>query len=213
MKKIFLFSVLVAGFLVVSANASAQNDAAKVKTQKNAVVYHHEVFAGYGVLSTNDILAPTFKVLLTIFTLGGYNEQNMSMSGALMVGYKYRFNKVASLGATYAFGSASGDAFKGNTPWGKATSQHHTFAAECDFRYLTRKVVTLYSTVGLGATYYAHTLTPVDTNEKVMKDCIIHPNFHISLLGAKLGTYRAGGFVELGVGYKGILNFGAYVRF
>ena len=181
---------------------------------KNAVVYHSEIFVGYGAPTNSDIIVPLLKMFGTVATLGGYSEQNVKMRGALSVGYKYRFDKVASLGLTYAFGTSSGDVYWSNEFWGRSRGVHHTIAVECDFRYITRRVVNLYSTVGLAATIARINFTSNDPNDQQLAPFrFTLPDFHVSLIGVKVGGYRFGGFAELGMGYKGIINFGAYVRF
>jgi hypothetical protein len=178
------------------------------------LVYHHEIFAGYGAPSNSDILIPLFKMFGTAATLGGYTEKNMRATGSFSVGYKYRFEKVASLGATYSVGVNTGDVFWSSDYWGKFRGTHHTIAVECDFRYMTREIVNLYSTVGLAATFSRHQYTPQDPNDQKLDPFrFVMPDFQVSLIGIKVGSYRVGGFAELGLGYKGIINFGAYVRF
>jgi hypothetical protein len=213
MKKIYLFAAMFVGFVAISISADAQEITATQQQSlpRNAVVYHHEIAAGYGLSSTNDVVSTLVSAIVTITTLTGINERNFKYTGNFALAYKYRFNKVASLGATYAYGSQSADVYTGQTPWGKRNSSYHTLAVECDFRYLTRKVVTLYSTLGAGATLYSRADTQ-DGGDKT-KGCAVLPNFQLSLIGAKIGTYRAGGMVEFGFGYKGIINLGAYVRF
>jgi hypothetical protein len=213
MRKISLLIALAVGYAIVATPANAQQITGEQQQilPRNAVVYHHEMSADYGFSSTNDVVSTLVSALVTVTTLTGINEQNFKYTGNFALAYKYRFNRVASLGAIYAFGSQSADIYTGQTFWGKRHSSYHTLAVECDFRYLTRKVVTLYSTLGAGATLY----TRADTQEggDKSKASIVLPNIQVSLVGAKIGTYRAGGMVELGFGYKGIINVGAYVRF
>jgi hypothetical protein len=158
---------------------------------------------------------PALRIEGTHSSLAGYRERGMKRTGALSVGYKYRFDKVVSLGATYIYGGINGDVYVGDEYWGKSVSNHHTLAVECDFRYLTRKVVNLYSTLGLGGVLMRQTITPSAENRADGRESWGMPfvDFHVSLIGLQLGGYRFGGFAELGVGYKGIVNFGAYARF
>lgn len=225
MKKLLLFFALMAATAGTCTVAAIPDSIVPQPTlkpvSKNAVVYHHEIFVGYGLYGLNDMLVGFSAGLGTIFSLGRYVERNISRTGTIMVGYKYRFNRTISLGATYAYGSLRGES------WGYTESDvperrplellddhYHTLNVECDFRYLTRKVVTLYSTVGLGISYFGRTTHPYDTlHEDVSRSSFLFPNFHLSAVGVKVGGYRAGGYAELGFGYKGILNIGAYVRF
>lgn len=211
MKKSCLLILLLA--LCASVTAWGQEGtaghSAPQSVPRNAVVYHHEISAGYGLISTNDVLGVMISSVLTIS--GGYTEDNGRMTGSFMAAYKYRFNRVASLGATYAYGAQSADVYSEGSRWGSMHAGFHTLAIECDFRYLTRKIVTLYSTLGVGATLYNYSLASLDGEKEIAS--LIHPNYQLSLIGVKLGTYRAGGLIEFGFGYKGVINIGAYVRF
>jgi hypothetical protein len=207
--KTILLAALATLILVPSLNAQKNR-----ATPAADIVYRNEIFVGYGAPGNSDILIPLLKMYGTAMTLGGYNEKNMKATGAFSVGYKYRFDKVASLGATYSVGVNTGDVYWSSDYWGKFRGTHHTIAVECDFRYITRKIVNLYSTVGLAATFSCHKYTSADPNDQRLDPFnFILPDFHVSLIGVKVGGYRFGGFAELGLGYKGIVHFGAYVRF
>ncbi len=106
-----------------------------------------------------------------------------------------------------------GDAYENGEYWGRSVTSHHSLAVECDFRYLTRRVVNLYSTVGLGGTFLRQRGTPLDPREDKTSVGGRFVDFQLSLIGVKLGGYRFGGYAELGVGYKGMFSFGAYARF
>jgi hypothetical protein len=213
MKKFCLLTVLVIGFTAIATSTSAQELTTEPHRTlpRNAVVYHNEFSAGYGFASIQDLALTYTSLIATVVTMTGYEERNFRYLGNFALGYKYRFNKVVSLGATYAIGHLNSDIYTVNTRWGKQRSTYHSLAAECDFRYLTRRAITLYSTVGLGATLYARSAT--ETGGETEKGYLAMPNIQVSLIGVKVGSYRAGGIVELGYGYKGMVNVGGYVRF
>ncbi|MDR0908018.1 MAG: hypothetical protein LBM63_05390 [Rikenellaceae bacterium] len=203
MKKFFLLTLLVAIATSVAAQQQVQ--------PRNAVVYHHEFSASAGLASTQDFVLTAAPTVTAILTMAGYNEDNFRYGGNYTLAYKYRFGKVASLGATYSIGNLSSDIYALDMLWGKQRSVFHTLAVECDLRYLTRKAVTLYSTIGVGATIYAR--SAVENGGETEKISVALPNAQLTLIGAKIGSHRAGGLVELGFGYKGIVNVGGYVRF
>jgi hypothetical protein len=179
---------------------------------RNAVVYHHEFALSYGYLTTLDPIATSSYRHFKNETLANYYHTVASYRGAFALAYKYRFNKVASLGATYSLGSYQAKAYEQKRMMAKERILFHTLAMECDFRYLTRRAVTLYSTIGLATTLAARTESKVG-GEVVARGWGVTGSFHISLIGVKVGTYRAGGLVEYGVGYKGLVNIGGYYRF
>ncbi len=204
--------IFIALSLCAAQKSAAQETAVQADTSaipRNAVVYHNEFFAGYGILTTNDILVPLFE---TLFSGGDYRMTRIN--GSFLAGYKYRFDKVASLGATYAIGKMDGEIENDeNSSLSEYSGSHHTLAVECDLRYMTRRIVTLYSTIGVGATFANRVITPVDPAGLKYKEPFGHINFQLTMIGVKVGTYRAGAFFEYGTGYKGVFNFGAYARF
>lgn len=175
--------------------------------------YHNEVFVGFGRVAF-------FGATVLGYYLGNYWERNAGYTTMFSAGYKYRFRRVVSLGGTYSLGMNFGEAFSAfgydGREIGDTRTYHHTVAVECDFRYLTLPLVTLYSTVGAAVTYLQRSVK-IDSwhaaNYSSMKEYRVFPNFHASVVGVKFGEYRLGGFLELGLGYKGLVNFGAYARF
>jgi hypothetical protein len=179
---------------------------------RNAVVYHHEFALSYGMLTPFDIISGNSHIHFKKDILANYYHTVASYRGAFALAYKYRFDKVASLGATYSLGSYQAKAYEQKRVMAKEHIAYHTLAMECDFRYLTRKAVTLYSTIGVAATVGVRTERKVG-GVLVNRDSQAFGSFHISLIGVKVGSYRAGGLVEYGVGYKGLVNIGGYYRF
>jgi hypothetical protein len=204
-----------------SANVATEtkDTATETKNRENEVDLRNEVFIGYGYASSFDILFPALKLYGTDSELAGYTERNMKVTGAFSAGWKYRLQKVASIGLTYSLGIIRGEVWWGtaqvNEYWGRVNGLHHSLAVECDFRYVTLPIIEVYTTVGLGVSISQHNFTarnPYEVNPP-RKSVFYLPDFHVSLVGAKFGNERAGGFAELGFGYKGIINLGAYVRF
>lgn len=207
--KLLVSATLLSTILIPLSAAAQQRQSAP-----EPLFYRNEFSVGYGAPTTSDVIFPLFKLLGTVATLGGYTERNLKTHGGLFAAYKYRFDRIASLGATFVYGNNTSDVWWSGDYWGKSRQNNYTFAVECDFRYLTRRVVNLYSTVGLAATYSTHKFTSADPNDQQLAPvCFVLPDIHVSLIGVKVGGYRFGGFAELGLGYKGILNFGMYVRF
>jgi hypothetical protein len=215
----FLLIISLPASLSAQEGATATAETAGSAGTAGSVGHRSEIFVGYGYATSYDIMFPALKLYGTHSTLAGYSERNMRITGAFSVGYKYRFEKVASLGLTYSLGTLKGDVWWGTAQmsefWGTVCGEHHSLALECDFRYLMKPVFELYSTVGLGVSYSQHKFTPQSPYEAnpPRKERFVLPNFHVSLVGIKVGSDRVGGFAELGFGYKGILNLGAYVRF
>jgi opacity protein-like surface antigen len=150
MKKFCLLTLLV----VIATSAAAQELAFEPQQPlpRNAVVYHHELALSYGLLSPFDLISAQNHRHFKRDILANYYHTVASSTGTFALAYKYRFNKVASLGATYSFGSYQTRAYEQKVVMAKEHIGYHTLAMECDFRYLTRRAVTLYSTIGMATT-------------------------------------------------------------
>jgi hypothetical protein len=208
MKKIALLTLLVVGFAAIATSVSAQKQ--QQVQSRNAVGYHHELALGYGRISSVEI-ATDYVNFLSVF-VGNRTPFIHNNTGSIALAYKYRFNKVASLGATYVFEGFDVDMSQAGEVKSKGRITYHTVAMECDFRYLTRPAVTLYSTLGVATSIGTFESNEVGSDVITRKSSVT-PIFHVSLLGIKVGSQRAGGLVELGIGYKGLVNVGGYVRF
>jgi hypothetical protein len=84
-----------------------------------------------------------------------------------------------------------------------------TCAAECKYKYLEKKIITLYGYLGIGYSIlldrnYFTTVDPgLPFGDKIQN----HFNMHITPIGMRLGK-KFGGFLEIGLGYKGLINAG-----
>ena len=80
---------------------------------------------------------------------------------------------------------------------------YYSLSAECRFTYLRRDIVKLYGSLGFGVTYI-NALNPCHNSVAL--------NFNVSPFGIRIG-HKVGGYIELGVGYHGIIAAGVDVRF
>jgi hypothetical protein len=195
-------------------SANAQDEQSAV-VKRNAVIQHHEFFAGTGIAAMPNLSALPRQFVTWLFAgLPGPLESNLRSKPSGAIGYKYRFHKVVSLGATFSYAGNTADS---EWIWDKEKKVTHlnrdyyTVAAETEFRWLEREHVTLYSMVGLGAAH-KRTVGTTDTGESdTTRETIF--TAHLSEIGVKAGGQKFGGYLELGLGYKGVVNLGAYVRF
>jgi hypothetical protein len=79
-----------------------------------------------------------------------------------------------------------------------------------NFNYLPENIVQLYSGISLGFAYAtAHATSnytkPYDDGGTTMA-------YHVNVLGIRVGN-KIGGFLELGLGYNGIINAGMSIKF
>jgi opacity protein-like surface antigen len=212
MKKITTNVVLAVAGLTVAAPT--------VDAQTADGFSRHEITAGTGVLTTDQIMAVTFDALITLVSYVSYTElDGKQYSAPFAVGYKYRFNRVISLGGTFSHMSSHGDCkflWTQGEPEsiGTVRYSYNLFAAEMDLRYLTRRYVSLYSTLGFGFTAGSRKVTPTtDAQRETTRMPFFWPNFQVTALGLKVGHNNFGGYLDVGAGYKGVFAAGLYGRF
>ena len=84
-----------------------------------------------------------------------------------------------------------------------------TLAVEVKPIYYNGKLIELYGFAGLGARYYSEKLTSGENNTYGKTDSYptFLPNTQWTPIGVHVGK-KLSGFLELGVGYKGLINGG-----
>ncbi len=165
---------------------------------------------GVGLANTNDIVSAISDVLLVGFSGGIATTENKTFSGSYYLGYKYAFSKRLSLGGTFVYNKNSFDLMAEGDKVGHYKNNYYTIAPELDFTYLNMSVLSLYGSVGAGITLNNQTYIKDGTNNKE-KASAAHFNFQFSPIGLKIG-HNAGGFLEAGFGYKGIINLGFFAN-
>ena len=115
-----------------------------------------------------------------------------------------------SLGGTFAYEKITSDAYLDNVKEGRFKNKYYTIAPEVGFKYLKSDIISIYSLAGIGGTYTSRNHTS-DSAEKT-DDSTLYFNFQITPVGIKVGK-SFGVYGELGFGYKGLLNIGAFAQF
>lgn len=199
MKKL-IWGILVLCFFMNGANA--QNKKASVKK--------HEVYTGFGLVSTSSVMGTISDIVIAGFTGGHQERRNTSWSGNIHLGYKYAFTERIVAGLSYAYVKSAGGLFINDQKEGTVENIYNTFAAEFEYRYIARDNFKLYSVLGAGITPYKEKFVGNNGNKEVNNDT--HFNFQVSAIGVKIGK-PVGVFTELGFGYKGILSAGLFANF
>ena len=205
MKKMFL----CLAFVGMIMNVSAQ------ETQNTQSMPKHEVYAGVGLLSINQMIPMLADAIGTIFT-GGYLVQPGDYSAFTpFVGYRHWFSNRFSLGGAFAFDVNSVKVYNGESSDNQMREVNRyfmTFALEPKFNYIYRPNFQLYGYLGLGATIVTFADANFNDGTKADISRVPYVNGQLTPIGARFGK-EFGGFVEIGVGYKGILNAGISYRF
>lgn len=172
-----------------------------------------EVRIGYGLLSTNSFVHRYSKILVTDGSIAYANESN---SGSIYLSYRYQILPRVMLGATLGYEQVRKDyvyTVDGGPEMVNGKNNYLTVAADLQFRYLQvpSGILSLYWGVGLGAGFHNQKLTDLDGHSaKYDKTWLA---YQVTPLGLTVGVKRFGAFAEVGFGYKGVFQFGAYARF
>jgi hypothetical protein len=192
-------------FLGFSNSAYAQN-------QKSS----HNLSAGIGSTSTEawqDATEDEVNELVKILTLGYHTAGiiNRNYSPTWHLTYSRALSGRFLIGIGGAYEKASGDYQQNAQIVGSFRRQSYSVAAEGKYLYLNNNTVSCYGSLALGYTINRqHENKPKEWAS--INQARNHFNLQISPIGIRIGT-NLGGFVELGYGYKGILNAGMNYRF
>lgn len=169
---------------------------------------HHDIGLSYGQFTTDQFKAFKSKILDEQLLDDRYVRDHLKGYGALFINYK-RITK----GGLFLWGVSAGmDRNSSQIFWvgqeiGTLERQYYTFAFQCDYRYVNSGMVQMYSGIGLGYAYVKESLDPSNEEQSVTHNSFNDFAYQINLIGLRLGR-KYGGFLELGYGYKGIVNLG-----
>ncbi|MCX8159343.1 MAG: hypothetical protein N3G18_00240 [Candidatus Saccharicenans sp.] len=167
----------------------------------------HEFSAGYGLVTSSQIVDIFTNVLLITITIGQAAKVDNKYPGAFVLNYKYSGRSRLAFGFTFAVDRASGNLAMSGNPVGSYSENYYTGAVELDYRFINRKNFCLYSGLGLGLTVRKgkYTYSETETSSSAL------PAVNVTLLGFRVGD-KIALFGELGGGYKGIFHGGVRFR-
>ena len=205
MKKLFLSLLCVGLILEITAQELENVQQSMPK---------HEIYTGLGLLNDNQMVAMLADVISTVVTLGYLVEPGTYHAFTPFIGYRYWFTKRFSLGGIFAFDVNSVKVYNSADPKQKREVNRYymTFAVEPKFNYISKPAFQLYGYLGLGATIVTFANANFDDGSQAEISRVPYFNVHVTPIGARFGK-EFGGFVELGYGYKGIINAGVSYRF
>jgi opacity protein-like surface antigen len=204
MKKTIVIALLTAVAFLTAPAARAQV----------MPVPHNEISVSYGVavigsmLRTNsnmvfrvmNILDPTFNTVVD--TRGGW--------GYINLGYSYQFNKTVGVGITggYMIGGIKMNLRDDTGSVTVAEGNLITIMNTGKFNWFRKPVFGMYSKVGLGVMIFPGKLV----GDELLKKTFVLPTGQLSAVGMEVGNHFCG-FLELGVGFQGIVQAGIRARF
>jgi len=168
----------------------------------------NELQLSYGLVSVPFMIEQTGNVLFTIFTLGLYDRPDkISSTGVINFGYYYALSNRVSIGTDYGWEKLTLE-WTDNQPEENEsfTVNVNSIMGGLKYRYLIRPDYGLYGKVNLGVNMHSRSKeTQYDLQFSNLA-------YQISPIGVYFGD-KFQGFCELGLGYRGLLNFGINLKF
>jgi len=188
-----------------------------------------EVQLGYGYFSYDAMMIKLSHTVdewtQTFLQYYEIPKSHLKRYGDFNFGFRFRPSKKLMLGASLYWTPTSSDVFNRTyledqqpMKMGKLTYSILTPAIDLNIFYMSTEYFKLYGDFGVGYSLGKMTYTSEafvsqkETPEKRGSKNIRHLNFQISPIGLKFGN-RAGGFIEFGFGYRGLVNAGAFFNF
>jgi hypothetical protein len=165
----------------------------------------------YGLVTNADIIELTSDLLTSVFTFGSFETRNNISTGAFSFEYQYRPKKWVSVGGSVSYERTTCDLFSKNLDIdaGNIINNYYTVMATARFNYLSKKIITLYSRVGIGYTLWLEYING-DNQYQDQSDGFVA--FQLTPIGIRIGT-KVGGFFEAGFGSEGMVAAGVSFRF
>ena len=173
----------------------------------------HDITIGYGMITHYALREITVNLTVTILSVDYVNTVYKSGSGAFSLGYRFSPVKRLTIGIDGVYQKIKNDVKTrdDNDPIliGKLERQFLSTAILTSFRYIDKETFQMYSGIGVGYTFGKYHYVENDGEEDFGNSGQFAG--HLNALGIRFGS-TIGGFVELGYGYKGMLNFGLSVQ-
>ncbi len=157
---------------------------------------------GAGILSTNHII----NILVDFTTLGVDNSHTTFSTPAINTTLKYAIKDNWFVNAEGIYELEEEELLdKNDAMIGHRTHSYYSVGIGSEYHYLNKNFIQLYSGGVIGGT-----LTKINTKGDI--DNYYGFNFQLNVIGLRIGKKLAA-TLELGVGYKGIVNAGLSYQF
>ncbi len=176
----------------------------------------HEFYLGIGYYCHDDFMVKGAMFIDNIFQRN-YDIPKLERLPDFHFSYKFRPVKRLAVGAVFTYSCFMGEVFQktslesaGTIKMGDLEYNYYTVAGEMDIYYVAGNIFKFYGALGFGYTFGNIEYRTVGDELREKKSN--HFNFQFSPISFKVGG-RAGGYLEIGYGYKGVLNGGVFFNF
>ncbi|MDF3027300.1 MAG: uncharacterized protein K0S23_1607 [Fluviicola sp.] len=166
----------------------------------------HEIYAGVGLLTTNDALSLGSNMMADGYTSSSHlSYGNNRYIPAFGLGYKLAVADRWTVGVAGYFESDQSDVYYDNMRDGTLRHSYFTIGLGTDYHYISRKWFQMYSGLEVACTIGGVNYDGV--NEEIQESKYRYFNFQLEALGFRFGKSFAF-FTEIGFGYKGVIHAG-----
>jgi hypothetical protein len=141
---------------------------------------------------------------------GGYDSSQRSNRLQLNVRADHLLDRWFRVGLAWTYNRWTDTYFTGGTETGSIDNQVHTLLADVTLRWYRAEHVELYSALAAGAGRWSQAGTGIGTSQDGVQSGFA---FQLRYLGINAGNDRLRAFVELGLGFEGLLVGGLTLRF
>lgn len=160
-----------------------------------------------GVATTNETNNLVDDILTGIFTNQSFKNERVSPS--FNVTYKYAVLDNLFLNLNGSLQSIKRDVLESNDVVGNLTNNYMTIGTGADYHYIKKEWFQMYSGISVAYTFQNSDFVPngkISTmNSMDKKNKFL--NYQFNAIGISFGK-RIAGHIEIGFGYKGIINAG-----
>lgn len=171
---------------------------------------HHDISISYSLFHPDQFQKVNTPMLDEMFEVNSdrYTRDNYSSWGGVFLTYRHIFkNELFMWGITAGYSSSQSEIYSVGQFAGDLERTFITAAIEWEYRYVNQGPVQVYSGVGLGFTYGTEEFTSGNPGFESNTGDISGIAYQVNAVGVRYGK-KFGGYLELGYGYKGLLNLG-----
>jgi len=174
---------------------------------------------GIGAGSSTEIANDVLDGIGSIFTLGNFRYENESYSPVILLGYKYAVIDRLMVGVNLTYQNAKTDRIVSTDAKpvfgdleGEITDNFYTIGIEGVYHYISKPSFQMYSGLGIGYTMNTEKFVSNADSASDRTDTYGLVPLQFTFAGFRFGKTIAAS-LELGFGYKGVLNAGLSYQF
>lgn len=169
----------------------------------------NEILVSVGVITSNGFLSNIESIIEGAFSRASY--ENSSPRIAYTITYKKAIENNWFVFVDGSYQNIHKNMVKNKLVIGASNQNFYTIGVGSDYHYLTKEWCQIYSGISIAYTIQKTTNKHNDNNTTFVSNNKFF-NFQINALGLRIGKEFAG-TLELGYGYKGVINLGTSYQF